>query len=197
MMMLRITPKDALVIVDIQNDFMPGGTLPVYNALSIIPIINKYIYIFTNNKATIIATRDWHPLNHISFNTSGGPWPPHCIQGSKGAEFHQDLKLPSSSIIISKGYKEDSEAYSGFEGTELDQILKLRGIRRVFICGVATDYCVKATAIDAIRLGYTVFVLIDAIKGVDMPRGSIEKAIDEMLNEGAILVKINDIEQGL
>lgn len=190
---ISITPKDALIIVDMQNDFMPEGALPVPNALSIIHVINEYIKLFTNIKAPVIATRDWHPPNHISFKARGGPWPPHCIQGTKGAEFHPDLMLSPNIIIVSKGYEEDKEAYSGFEGTNLDKILKSKNIRRLFVCGVATDYCVKATALDAIKLGYTVLILNDAIRGVDVPKGSIDKAVNELLNEGAIFVTFNDI----
>ncbi|MEM4040546.1 MAG: nicotinamidase, partial [Ignisphaera sp.] len=184
MAIIRIRSTDALIIVDMQNDFMPGGALPVPNALEIIPTINNYINMFKGNKAVIIATRDWHPPNHISFKSRGGPWPPHCIQGTKGAEFHPDLALPQDVLVISKAYDENIEAYSGFEGTNLDQVLKSREVKRIFICGVATDYCVKATALDALRLGYQVFLLMDAIKGVDIPRGSIAKAIEELLNEG-------------
>lgn len=193
MALIKVIPKDALVIVDMQNDFMPGGSLPVPNALTIIPKINKYVELFIKAKALVIATRDWHPPNHVSFLTRGGPWPPHCIQGTKGAEFHPDINLPPETIIVSKGYNENIEAYSGFEGTDLNQILRSSGIRRLFVCGVATDYCVKATALDAIRLGYTVFVLEDAIKGVDIPKGSVDKAINELINEGVILLTVNDI----
>ncbi|MEM4788967.1 MAG: nicotinamidase [Ignisphaera sp.] len=193
MALISITPKDALIIVDMQNDFMPGGTLPVANALTIIPIINKYIELFTNAKALIVASRDWHPPNHISFNTRGGPWPPHCVQGTEGAKFHPELKLTPDTIIVSKGYEENKEAYSSFEGTELNEILRSKNVRRLFVCGVATDYCVKATVLDAIKLGYTVLVLNDAIKGVDLPKGSVDKAVSEMLNEGAIFITLYDI----
>ncbi|MEM1644270.1 MAG: nicotinamidase [Ignisphaera sp.] len=193
MALISITPKDALIIVDMQNDFMPGGTLPVANALTIIPIINKYIELFTNAKALIVASRDWHPPNHISFNTRGGPWPPHCVQGTEGAKFHPELKLTPDTIIVSKGYEENKEAYSSFEGTELNEILRSKNVRRLFVCGVATDYCVKATVLDAIKLGYTVLVLNDAIKGVDLPKGSVDKAVSEMLNEGAIFITLHDI----
>lgn len=193
MAIIRITPRDALIIVDMQNDFMPGGTLPVPNALSIIPTINSYIEVFVKNRATIIATRDWHPPNHISFKNRGGPWPPHCVQGTKGAEFHSGLRLPLNLVVVSKAFNEDIEAYSGFEGTELDQLLRSKNIKRVFVCGVATDYCVKATVLDAIRLGYVTFVLSDAIKGVDIPKGSVDKAVDEMLNEGAIFINLSEV----
>ncbi|MDK6028130.1 nicotinamidase [Ignisphaera sp. 4213-co] len=190
---IKILPIDALIIVDMQNDFMPGGTLPVPNALTIISAINKYIELFEKSNALIVATRDWHPPNHISFNTRGGPWPPHCIQNTWGAEFHKDLKLPRNTIVISKAFKEDKEAYSGFEDTELDNTLKSRNIKRLFIAGVATEYCVKATAEDGVKLGYQVFLLEDAIKGIDSPPGSEEKAIEDLMNKGVVAIKINDV----
>jgi len=190
---IKILPIDALIIVDMQNDFMPGGALPVPNALTIISAINKYIELFEKSNALIVATRDWHPPNHISFNTRGGPWPPHCIQNTWGAEFHKDLKLPRNTIVISKAFKEDKEAYSGFEDTELDNTLKSRNIKRLFIAGVATEYCVKATAEDGVKLGYQVFLLEDAIKGIDSPPGSEEKAIEDLMNKGVVAIKINDV----
>ncbi len=190
---IKICKIDSLIIVDMQNDFMPGGALPIENALSIIPKINKYIDIFSRSGALIVATRDWHPPNHISFKTSGGPWPPHCIQNTKGAEFVSDMKLPRNTIIISKAVHPEKEAYSGFDGTELDSVLRSYNIRRVFIAGVATDYCVKATAVDAFKHGYETFVLSDGIRGVDIPKGSIEKAIRELLELGVILIDEHDI----
>lgn len=190
---LKILPTDALIIVDMQNDFMPGGALPVPNALSIIPAINRYIELFEKAKAVVVATRDWHPPNHISFNTRGGPWPPHCIQNTWGAQFHKDLKLPRDTIVISKAFKEDKEAYSGFEDTELDATLRQRGVRRIFVAGVATEYCVKATAEDGLRLGYQVFILEDAVKGINSPPGSEERAINNLIDRGAVAIRIDDI----
>lgn len=190
---LKILPKDALIIVDMQNDFMPGGALPVPNALSIIPKINRYIEAFLKAKALIVATRDWHPPDHISFKQRGGPWPTHCVQNTSGAEFHKDLAIPREAVIVSKAFERDKDAYSGFEGTQLDTLLKSRGIKRVFVCGVATEYCVKATALDANKLGYQVFLLKDAIKGIDEPKGSELKALDEMLSEGIVALNIEDI----
>ncbi|HIP56787.1 MAG TPA: nicotinamidase [Ignisphaera aggregans] len=191
---IRITRFDALIIVDMQRDFMPGGALPVPEADTIVPIINRYIQIFENRGATVVATRDWHPVNHISFTTRGGPWPPHCIQGTSGAEFHPDLALPESTVIVSKATDPDKEAYSGFDGTNLNNILRERGVNRIFVCGVATNYCVKATAIDGIKLGYTVIVLLDAVKGIDIPPGSVDMALNEMLDAGIILATQHDIE---
>ncbi len=182
------------MIVDMQRDFMPGGALPVPEADRIVPVINEYIELFTARNAIIVATRDWHPPNHISFRVRGGPWPPHCVQGTPGAEFHPDLRLPRHAIIVSKATDPEKEAYSGFDSTELDNELRKRGIKRIFVCGVATNYCVKATALDGARLGYTVILLLDATKGIDVPPGSIEKALNEMLDEGIIMVTRNDIE---
>ncbi|HDD26522.1 MAG TPA: bifunctional nicotinamidase/pyrazinamidase [Acidilobales archaeon] len=193
MVLVKLSKYDALIIVDMQNDFMPGGALPVPKADEIIPTLNKYIALFESKNLKVIATRDWHPPNHISFKTRGGPWPPHCIQGTKGAEFHPDLKLPKDVVVISKATEPDKEAYSGFEATNLDKVLKEYGIKRLFIGGVATDYCVKATVLDGLRLGYTVLLLLDGIKGVDVNPGDVEKAINEMLSEGAIGITLVEL----
>ncbi len=190
---VKVRPFDSLIIVDMQNDFMPGGALPVPKGDEIVNVINEYISIFSKSNAFIVATRDWHPPNHVSFNTVGGPWPPHCIQGTWGAEFHPSLALPANALIVSKATRPDKEAYSGFEDTDLNMALRRRGVKRLFICGVATDYCVKATALDGIRLGFQVFLLIDAVKGVNIPPGSEERAVDEMLDEGAVIVSINEL----
>lgn len=190
---VKVRPFDSLIIVDMQNDFMPGGALPVPKGDEIVNIINEYISVFSRSNAFIVATRDWHPPNHISFNTVGGPWPPHCIQGTWGAEFHPNLALPTNTLIVSKATKPDKEAYSGFEDTDLDVVLRERGIKRLFICGVATDYCVKATALDGLRLGFQVFLLADAVRGVNIPPGSEERSINEMLNEGAVIISINEL----
>jgi len=192
-MKIYITEDSALIIVDMQNDFMPGGALPVKDADLIIPTINRYIKKFREKGRPIYATRDWHPENHISFNTRGGPWPPHCIQGTKGAEFHKDLELSDDVIIVNKAYNPDRDAYSGFQETFLDIDLRRRGISRIFVAGVATEYCVKSTVIDGLNLGYEVILLIDAIKGVDLNLGDSEKAIEDMLRRGAILATLDEV----
>ena len=192
-MKIYITEDSALIIVDMQNDFMPGGALPVKDADLIIPIINKYIEKFRDRRRPVYATRDWHPENHISFNTRGGPWPPHCIQGTKGAEFHKDLNLPDDVIIVNKADNPDKDAYSGFQDTFLDIDLRRRGVSRIFVAGVATEYCVKSTVIDGLNLGYEVILLIDAIKGVDLNPGDSEKAIEETLMRGAILATLDEV----
>ena len=192
-MRVGITKSSALIIVDVQNDFLPGGALPVPNGDQVIVPLNNYIRVFRERNLPIIATRDWHPENHISFKNRGGPWPPHCIKNTWGAEFPKELTLPSDVIIISKAFREDEEAYSGFQGTNLDNVLKELGVDRLFIGGLATDYCVKATVLDALRLGYQVMLLLDAIRGVDVNPGDSEKAIREMISSGAIAITFEEI----
>jgi len=186
--------RDALIIVDVQRDFCSGGALPVPEGERIIPVLNKYIEKFSKTGGLIVATRDWHPPNHISFKNYGGTWPPHCIQGTPGADFHPDLKLPKESKIVSKASQADKEAYSGFDGTDLERELRDAGIQRVFIGGLATDYCVKSTVLDALNLGFETVLLLDAIKGVDVNPGDSERAIREMLESGAKKASLNDFE---
>ena len=186
--------KDALIIVDVQRDFCSGGALPVPDGEKIIPTLNKYIEKFSKAGALIVATRDWHPPNHISFKDYGGTWPSHCIQGTLGAEFHPDLKLPREVKIVSKATSSDKEAYSGFDGTNLERELKDVGIKRIFVGGLATDYCVKSTVLDALRLGFETILLVDAIKGVDVNPGDSKRAIEEMIKRGAKRASMNDLE---
>ncbi len=176
---------DALIIVDVQNDFCPGGALPVPEGDQVIPVLNDYIKTFKKPNARIFATRDWHPPNHISFKAQGGPWPPHCVQNSEGAKFHPDLKLPSDTTIISKATDPLREAYSGFDGTELANTLKTQGATRVFVGGLATDYCVKNTVLDARKMGFETVLLLDAIRGINAELDDVAKAIDKMIESGA------------
>ena len=173
-------PEEALIVVDMQRDFMPGGALPVPEGDRIIPRCNEYIRAFMGRGALIVATRDWHPENHISFREQGGPWPRHCVRGTEGAEFV--VELPADAVIISKATEPDREAYSGFEGTKLAEILKKRGVKRVYICGVATEYCVKATALDAVKHGFETYLLRDAVKGID--EEDEERALRELESAG-------------
>jgi len=192
--MVKITEYDALIVVDMQNDFMPSGILPVKDADKIVPVLNEYINKFSEKGQPVFFTRDWHPENHISFKGYGGIWPPHCVQETEGAKFHKDLIIPSDNkFIISKGTSKDFDAYSGFQGTVLNDLLKERGIKRVFVGGVATDYCVKNTVLGAINLGYQVFLLSDAIKGVDINPDDSKKAINLMLSKGVVLINIQKI----
>lgn len=193
-MKIKLREKDALIIVDLQKDFCPGGALAVPEGDQIVPVINTYIEHFQNHKGLVVATRDWHPENHVSFKEFGGIWPIHCVQNTEGAEFHADLKLPKDVVIISKADTPDKESYSGFDGTNLDKILKGRGITRIFVCGLATDYCVRATVLDGLRLGFCVFLLIDAIRGVNLQPDDSERAILEMLEKGAVGITLQDLK---
>jgi nicotinamidase-related amidase/vacuolar-type H+-ATPase subunit E/Vma4 len=192
---IRIDNKSGLIVVDVQKDFTPGGALAVPDGDKIIPAINKYIEEFKKAGGKVFATRDWHPENHISFKERGGPWPPHCVQNTEGAEFHPDLKLPEDVEVVSKAYEPDKDAYSGFEGTDLEERLRRYGVERVFVCGLATDYCVKNTVLDAVSRGFETFLLTDAIKGIDANPGDSERAIEEMKQRGARLLNLDDLER--
>ncbi|WP_457755349.1 nicotinamidase [Thermovibrio ammonificans] len=189
--MFRLGSRDALIVVDVQNDFMPWGALPVNGADSIIPVVNRYLKLFSEVGLPVFATRDWHPENHVSFKENGGIWPRHCIQWSEGAAFAKGLELPPETFIINKGDRPELEAYSGFQGTLLEQLLRERGVRRVFVCGVATDYCVKNTVLGALNLGYSCVLLADAVKGV-APETTRE-AVNRMLEAGAVAQTMEDL----
>ena len=189
---LRLTSKgkDALIIVDVQIDFCPGGALPVADGDKVVPAINRYIERFKKSDMPIFATRDWHPKKTSHFKAFGGVWPPHCIQGTKGAEFHPDLALPDGVVVISKGMAYDEDSYSGFQGTDeggvgLADLLRQRGSERLFVGGLATDYCVRQTVLDGLKEGFKVVLLEDAIRGVDIRPGDSERALAEMIQAGA------------
>lgn len=188
---IMVGEKTALIIVDVQRDFCLGGVLPVPDGDSVVPVTNEYIRFFRRAKAPVFVTRDWHPPDHVSFNTHGGPWPPHCVQNTLGAEFHRELKLPKDAVVVSKGMRRDSMGYSGFEGTDLERELRMRGVQTLFVGGLATDYCVKSTALDALSRGFEVVLLIDAVKGID-PRGSRE-AVEEALRRGARTATLSEL----
>ena len=186
--------KRALIIVDMQNDFCPGGSLAIEGGNKIIPVINKYIKNFTKDRDLIVFTRDWHTADHCSFTQQGGIWPPHCVAGTKGADFHPDIVVPENAVIISKAASAEKDAYSGFEGTSsdslmLDEVLKKKGINELFICGLATDYCVKSTVLDALNHGYRVKFLSDASSAVEVKSGDGNSAVKEMKTAGAEIGK--------
>jgi len=181
----RLKPGDVLLVTDIQNDFLPGGALAVAGGDEVVPVLNRYIGVFERNDLPVYATRDWHPAGHSSFQAHGGPWPEHCVAGSHGAKFAASLRLPHYTRLISKATQQDREAYSSFQGTELDNLLHATGIRRIFIGGIATDYCVLETVRDARRLGYEVMLLSDANCAVDVQHGDGQRAVEEMIRLGA------------
>lgn len=177
---------DALMIVDVQNDFLPGGSLAVAHGDAVVPVLNAYIAAFTQRGLPIFATRDWHPAHHCSFKDQGGTWPPHCVADSRGAQFAADLRLPPTSTIVSKATAAGKDAYSGFEGTDLDAQLRAAGVRRLFIGGLATDYCVLNTVRDALAHHYTVYLLQDATRAVNVQPQDGDRAESEMRQLGAI-----------
>jgi len=191
---MTIKSSDALIVVDVQNDFCPGGALGVEGGDAVIPLINSLVPLFI----TRIFTRDWHPPDHCSFANEpefrDGSWPAHCIADTPGAEFHPDLAVPADAHLISKATTADQEAYSGFQGTALAERLRARGIDRVFVCGLATDYCVKQTALDAHAAGFDTIVIEDACRGVDNPPGSADKALADLEAAGVRRVRAGDLE---
>ncbi len=189
---LRIDKQTALVVVDIQNDFCPGGALPVKDGDKVIPVLNKYIEIFRTAGAPILFTRDWHPPDHSSFKDQGGLWPTHCVQNSDGAKFHPNLQIPAGAEIISKADKKD-EAYSFFQGTDLGEKLQDRGIKRLLVGGLTTDYCVKETVLDGLKYGFEVFHLDDASRGVNVNPDDSEQALKEMVMRGANRITLDDL----
>mgnify|MGYP006422374623 CR=1 FL=1 len=190
---MELQSQDALIIVDLQNDFLPGGSLAVPDGDEVVPILNEYLQYFTQAGCAIYATRDWHPESHCSFREQGGPWPPHCIAGTTGAEFSEALQLPAEATIISKATTADRDAYSGFEGTDLAERIRAAGCENLFIGGLATDYCVLNTVLDALREGFSVHVLRDAIRAVDVEAGDGERAIERMAQNGADFLTLKEL----
>lgn len=180
--------RDALVIVDVQNDFLPGGALAVPEGDAVVPPLNAAIRAFGEVSRPIFATRDWHPADHCSFVDRGGPWPPHCVAGTEGAGFAGRLRLPASAVVVSKAVRSDADAYSGFAGTDLAHRLSEEGVERVFVGGLATDYCVLNTVLDACREGFEVIVLEDAVRAVEVESGDGARAIGRMRAAGAAFV---------
>lgn len=175
-----------------QRDFCPGGALAVKDGDTVVPRLNRVVGAFTRASLPIFFTRDWHPGNHVSFKDHGGTWPPHCVKGTRGAGFHPKLRVPRGTVVVSKGTQAGSEAYSGFQGTDLEKRLKEAGVREVFLGGLATDYCVKETALDALDAGFKVKVLEDCVRGVDLHADDSELALREVVARGAGLVTSSD-----
>ena len=185
----ELHPGDALIIVDVQNDFCPGGSLAVEGGDQVVPILNRWIHRAADLGIPIFFSRDWHPLNHVSFKDRDGPWPPHCVQDTRGAELHPELFVPESAMIVSKADTKDKDSYSAFGGTSLADHLKKLGIRRVWIGGLALDYCVSASALDARALGLDVRVLLDATRAVHNSSEEISRSVGKLESAGIRVVR--------
>ena len=189
--------KKSLLVVDIQNDFCPGGALGVSEGDQIIPLVNNYVQLFLDKQLPVFISRDWHPKETKHFKESGGPWPIHCVQNTKGGEFHPDFRVPEKAIILSKGTDPQSDGYSVFDAfdsnnTSFLEVLEQLDIDELYICGIATDYCVKFTVLDALKKGFKINVLVDAIKGVD--KEDSKRTIAEITAKNAKMKTFADVE---
>lgn len=191
---ITLQSSDTLIIVDVQNDFLPGGALAVAHGDEVIPVLNQYIARFSAKALPIFATRDWHPAHHCSFKLQGGPWPPHCVAETAGAAFARELRLPDNAIIVSKATRVDQDAYSGFVGTDLAERLRALKVARVFVGGLATDYCVLNTVLDARKNNFATVLLSDAIRAVNVQPDDGVRAIEKMLNADAQTTQITNIQ---
>jgi nicotinamidase/pyrazinamidase len=176
---------DALIVVDVQRDFCLGGALPIAGCEGIVPVINRLIEDATRGGAFVVASRDWHPKGHVSFRARTGTWPEHCVQGSAGAKFQENVRLPRDAFIVSKGVDLDRDQYSAFDGTGLTDELLRRGIRRVVLCGLALDVCVRASALDAVRAGFKTHVLLKATRPT--MEANERNAIRDMMKAGVVV----------
>ncbi|HYF27975.1 MAG TPA: nicotinamidase [Baekduia sp.] len=176
----------ALIVVDLQEDFTPpDGALAVPGGHEIVGRVNELAV--QPAYGLVVATRDWHPPDHASFAPHGGPWPVHCVQGTPGAELHGALDRSAIHEVVDKGQDRETEGYSGFQATRLRDLLRGHRITAVTVCGLATDYCVRHTALDALRDGLEVAVAADAVRGVDVTAGDSERALRELAEAGAVI----------
>lgn len=180
-----LTPRDALVLVDVQNDFCPGGALAVPEGDKVIPVLNRWIDAATEGGAMVVVSRDWHPAGHISFREQGGPWPVHCVHDTPGAEFHPDLKLPSTSILVTKGTDVNRECYSALMPRETDTRLRSRGVQRLWIGGLSLDSCVRATVLDGLEEHFEVHVIVDGTRAAQTELR--EEVLLELAAAGAVI----------
>lgn len=190
---IALTPADALIVVDLQNDFLPGGALGVPQGDEVVAPIQQLINLYQAHGLPMFASRDWHPAGHCSFTEQGGPWPIHCVAGSPGAAFASAIALEQVATIVPKATTVEKDAYSAFNGTDLAQQLRARGVRRVAVCGLATDYCVLNTANDALASGFATLLVLDAIRAVDVAPGDGARAIAVMQANGARPVHVDRI----
>lgn len=173
-------PRTALLIVDVQRDFLPGGALAVPDGGAVLAPLER----LAREVDLVVASRDWHPAGHRSFAEQGGGWPMHCVQGTAGAELHPRIAALRPALVVDKGERADREAYSAFDGTGLTEALRERGVERLLVGGLATDYCVRASALDALRAGFDVVVVEDAVRAVDVQPGDGERALAEVRDAG-------------
>ncbi len=184
-MVQTMSQTDAVLIVDVQNDFCPGGALAIEEGDRVIPVLNEWLRRAASTGAYIVASRDWHPADHCSFTDQGGTWPPHCIRETPGAAFHPALALPNDAWIISKGAAQERDNYSAFDGTALADQLREAGVERLWVGGLAQDVCVKWTVLDACREGFDTHVIADATRPVNLEPNDGDKAIEAMRAAGA------------
>lgn len=189
---IQLDQGDALLVVDMQNDFLPGGALGVPEGHQVLAPINRLIGMYAERGLPVFASRDWHPQDHCSFAAQGGPWPPHCVAGTEGAEFTAEMALPENATIISKAHTSGADAYSAFNGTDLARLLRERGVKRVAVCGLATDYCVLNTVTDALEEGLDTIVVPEAMRAVDVNTGDGGRALDRMVARGAVAVRLGE-----
>ncbi|MGR9107931.1 MAG: isochorismatase family protein [Gammaproteobacteria bacterium] len=190
---ISLSQGDGLLIVDLQNDFLPGGALGVHGGDLLIPVINEIIRKFREAGLPTYASRDWHPPEHCSFRGEGGPWPAHCVAGSPGAEFPAMLNLPPDVWIVSKATEVGMDAYSAFDQTTLAARLQADRVERLFVCGLATEYCVLSSAEDALRLGFRVVLVRDACAAIEKREGDEARALGALERAGATLLEHNEI----
>jgi len=189
---IHLDNTDALLVIDMQVDFLPGGALGVAGGHEVVAPINHLIALYGAAGAPVFASRDWHPQDHCSFQAQGGPWPPHCMADTPGAQFAAELALPDDAVVISKADTAAVDAYSAFGGTDLAAQLRARGVERVAVVGLATDYCVLNTVTDALEEGFTTLVVPEAMRAVDVEAGDGRRALDRMVARGAVPVRLGE-----
>jgi nicotinamidase/pyrazinamidase len=185
---------DALLLVDPQNDFCPGGSLPVADGDAVMPVLNTWAAAAERAGVPIFVSRDWHPIHTTHFKDYGGVWPPHCVIGTHGAEFHPDFRLPPAAVVVSKGMGEAEDAYSAFQardsgGVALATLLHQRGVRHLYVMGLATDYCVKASALDGLTAAFQVTVVRDGVRAVNLRPQDGDQALEDMRAAGAAITE--------
>lgn len=188
----------ALLVVDVQRDFCPGGALAVPAGDEVVAPLNRYLSLFAGRGLPVFLSRDWHPERTRHFRELGGPWPPHCVQGTPGAELHPALAVPDGATLVSKGTSPEDDGYSAMEGrdssgTPLPDALRARGVTTLYVGGLATDYCVRASVLDALRQGFRVVLLADAVRGLDVQAGDVARATDEMRRAGTRVESFPDV----